>query len=99
MRYETVIDDYAFHASTCREFGQGSFIDMLNGEYAAFISFARLAKINGDTETEEEALYRAAKRGIPTLARLNYLEYIAENIPNEKTALPLQNTPLRKAKK
>ncbi|MBO5644020.1 MAG: hypothetical protein J6S90_02120, partial [Lentisphaeria bacterium] len=82
MRYETVIDDYAFHASTCREFGQGSFIDMLNGEYAAFISFARLAKINGDTETEEEALYRAAKRGIPTLARLNYLEYIAENMPN-----------------
>lgn len=82
MRYETVIDDYAFHASTCREFGQGSFIDMLNGEYAAFISFARLARVNGDRETEDDALYRAAKRGIPTLARLFYLDYIAENMPN-----------------
>ena len=82
MRYETVIDDYAFHASTCREFGGGSFIDMLNGEYAAFVSFARLARVNGDSETEKEALYRAAKRGIPTLARLFYLDYIAENMPH-----------------
>ena len=82
MRYETVIDDYAFHASTCREFGQGAFIDMLNGEYAAFISFARLARVNGDTATENDALYRAAKRGIPTIARTFYLDYIAENMPH-----------------
>ena len=82
MRYETMIDDYAFHASTCREFGGGSFIDMLNGEYAAFVSFARLARINGDKKTEADALYRAAKRGIPTISRLYFLDYIAENMPN-----------------
>lgn len=81
MRYETVLDDYAFHASTCREFGGGAFVDMLNGEYAAFVSYARLAALNGDRAQEEEGLYRAAKRGIPTLARLFFLDYIAENMP------------------
>lgn len=81
MRYETVLDDYAFHASTCREFGGGAFIDMLNGEYAAFVSYARLAALNGDRAQEDEGLYRAAKRGIPTLARLFFLDYIAENMP------------------
>lgn len=81
MRYETVLDDYAFHASTCREFGGGAFVDMLNGEYAAFVSYARLAALNGDRAQEEEGFYRAAKRGIPTLARLYFLDYIAENMP------------------
>lgn len=86
MRQNLFIDDYAFHAGSCREFGVGAWIDMLNGEYAGMLYFARLAALAGDTETEAHALYRAAKRMLPTLMRLNFKAYMAEAMPEVDTA-------------
>ena len=78
------MDDYAFHAGSCRETGVGAWIDMLNGEFAGMLAYARLAELAGDTETSDNCLYRAAKRMIPTLARL-YPEKEAEAILPELT--------------
>ncbi len=81
MRNSIVLDDYAWHASGCREFGSGAWIDMLNGEYAGFLHYAQLARNVGDRRVEDEALYRAAKRGIPTLMRLYFLDYVDRAMP------------------
>lgn len=70
LKYQTTMDDYAFHAGSCRETGVGAWIDMLNGEFAGMLAYARLAELAGDAETSADCLYRAAKRMIPTLARL-----------------------------
>lgn len=50
-------------------------IDMLNCEYAGMLKLARLAEIAGDEATHRQALYRAARRMVPTLARLSFLEF------------------------
>ncbi|MBS1371780.1 MAG: hypothetical protein HPZ91_17685 [Lentisphaeria bacterium] len=85
MRYSMVIDDYAFHASTCREFGGGAYIDMLNAEYAAMLHYAQIARTAEDAELSDELFYRAAKRGIPTLMRFRFLDYVRKAMP--KTGL------------
>ena len=87
MRSSVVLDDYAWHSSACREFGGSACIDMLNCEYAGFVYFARLARTAGDPATEDDALYRAAKRGIPTLMRLRFLDYIDRALPQ----IPLED--------
>lgn len=70
MRYQKFIDDYVFLSGSCRETGVGSWVDMLNGEYSGMLAYARLAELNGDSAEQEQALYRAAKKAVPTLARL-----------------------------
>ncbi len=75
MRYQKVIDDYAFLAGSCRETGVGAWVDMLNGEYSGMLAYARLAELNGDLAEQEQALYRAAKKAVPTLARLFFWKY------------------------
>lgn len=82
MRNALVLDDYAWHGSACREFGSGSYIDMLNGEYAGFVSLAKLARNAGDSAMEDEALYRAAKRAVPTLMRLRFPAYLERALPH-----------------
>lgn len=81
MRYSMVIDDYAFHASTCREFGAGAYVDMLNAEYATMLHYAQIARTAGDRELSDELFYRAAKRGIPTLMRFTFLDYVRRAMP------------------
>ena len=81
MRYATVLEDYAYMASTCRETGIGAWIDMLDAEFASMIAYARLAKLSGDDETADLALYHAAKRAIPTVARLFYADYARKVLP------------------
>ncbi len=76
--HQKVMDDWAYHASSCRENGSGAWIDMLNGEYSGMISHARLAAMMGDEAEEDDAIYRAAKRMVPTLIRLRYHKYIGE---------------------
>ena len=75
MRYQKYIDDYVFLAGSCRETGVGAWVDMLNGEYSGMLAYARLAELNNDTAEQEQALYRAAKKAVPTLARLFFHRY------------------------
>ena len=81
VQHQKVMDDWAYHAASCRENGTGAWIDMLNGEYAGMISHARLAMLMGDEAEADDALYRAAKRMVPTLMRLRYHKYLGE--PND----------------
>jgi len=81
MRLQLYSDDYAFHAGSCREYGVGAWIDMLNGEYAGMVSYARLAALAGDKAAEEDGLYRAAKRMLPTLMRLEFADYMTRALP------------------
>ena len=90
MRYCFRIDDYAIQTSFCRESGETSSWDMLNAEYPGMVAFARLAVIAGDRKTADEALYRAAKRAIPTVMRLHAKEYLAGVRPD----LDLSQTPV-----
>lgn len=83
VSHQKVMDDWAYHAGSCRENGAGAWIDMLNGEYAGMISHARLATMMGDEAEEDDALYRAAKRMVPTLIRLRYHKYLGE--PDDMT--------------
>lgn len=75
MRYQNYIDDYVFQSGSCRETGVGAWVDMLNGEYSGMLAYARLAELNGDTAEMEQALYRAAKKAVPTIARLRFHNY------------------------
>lgn len=75
MRHQKYIDDYVFWSGSCRETGVGAWIDMLNGEYSGMLAYARLAELNGDTAEMEQALYRAAKKAVPTVARLKFHKY------------------------
>ena len=79
MRFMLVGDDWAFHASSCRETGTGAYIDMLNCEYGAMTKFARLAQIAGDDVTYRQALYRGAKRMLPSVMRLYFTKYIKQH--------------------
>ena len=88
MRQNLYIDDYAFHSGSCREFGVGAWIDMLNCEYPGMVCFARLAALVQDKDMEEQATYRAAKKMIPTLMRLSFKEYIARSV-NEQNVQEL----------
>ncbi len=76
--HQKVMDDWAYHAASCREDGAGAWIDMLNGEYSGMVCHARLTAIVGDTKEERDALYRAAKRMVPTLARLRFHHWLGE---------------------
>ena len=78
VQHQKVMDDWAYHAGSCRENGAGAWIDMLNGEYSGMISHARLASMMGDEAEEDDAIYRAAKRMVPTLIRLRYHKYLGE---------------------
>ena len=82
MRYQMYVDDYAFNSGSCRETGVGAWIDMLNGEFGGMLAYARLAEIAGDSDESSQAIYRAAKKTIPTLARFYFASYL-ENIRPE----------------
>ena len=68
-------EDWVTMAAGCLEWGGPGCIDMLNCECAGMLKLARLAEIAGDAAVRDEALYRAARRACPTLARLRMLEY------------------------
>lgn len=76
MRYMLSMDDWAFNTSSCREYGNGSWIDMLDCEYPCLMAYARLAEIAGDQAVADQAAYRAAKRMLPTLMRLKFRDYL-----------------------
>ena len=77
--YEMCIDDWCFLASGCLEYGGPGSIDMLNSEFSCMMKLARLAEIAGDKAVRAQALYRAARRLCPTLARLKLRDYFVRN--------------------
>lgn len=77
--YHRAIDDWAYMVSGCLEWGGPGTVDMLNGECDAMMLLARLAEIAGDEDVRAEAIYRAARRMCPTLARFLTREYFAAN--------------------
>ncbi len=79
VRCNTRINDWAFNSSSCREYGIGGWMDMLNCEYPAMYYHARLAEIAGDAKGADDALYRTAKSMVPTLARLWFDSYLTAN--------------------
>lgn len=81
MRHQLFIDDYCFHAGSCREYGAGAWLDMLNAEYSGALIHARLAKLAGDEDEYAEAISRAAKKAIPTNARLFFNEWLEKIRP------------------
>ncbi len=76
MKLMFVSDDWAYMSTGCREFGAGAWIDMLNCEYPGIMAYAKLAREIGDRQEYHHALYRAARRMPPTLARLWFAEYV-----------------------
>ncbi|MBR0458105.1 MAG: hypothetical protein IJJ26_02600 [Victivallales bacterium] len=77
--YPLVLDDWGYMGSGCLEWGGACSIDMLNNEYSSLCSLARLAQIAGDEPMHLQALYRAARRIVPTLTRLNIKDYYVAN--------------------
>ena len=77
--YLLVQDDWCNLASGCVEYGGSWCIDMLNCEYSSMIKLARLAEIAGDDAMRDQALYRAARRMVPTVGRLYLHSYAAKN--------------------
>lgn len=78
-RFLLVSDDWAYMASHCRESGLSATIDMLNSEYAAMMKLARIGEILEDDALRDQALYRGARRLVPTIARMLFREYAAKN--------------------
>lgn len=78
-RLPLVSDDWAYMACHCRESGQSATIDMLNCEYPSMLKLARLAELLGDEPLRAQALYRAARRMVPTVARLSFAKYETEH--------------------
>ena len=74
-----VSDDWGYMACHCRESGLSATIDMLNCEYAAMMSLARIAEILNDDALRSQALYRAARRMVPTYTRLIFKDYAVKN--------------------
>ena len=73
--YTFALDDWLVMCAGCIEDWAVSGIDMLNTEYGTMCSLARLAEIAGDKDLETVALYMAARRAIPTLARFRLPAY------------------------
>ena len=62
-----------------RRIGLSATIDMLNSEYAAMMKLARIGEILEDDALRDQALYRGARRLVPTIARMLFREYAAKN--------------------
>lgn len=84
MRHQWFLDDYCFQAGSCREYGAGAWIDMLNAEYSGMIAYARLAQIAGDEREYAEAICRAAKKAVPTIARIYFNPWLEQLRPELK---------------
>ena len=73
--YAFVYDDWLNMSAGCIERGGSFSIDMINTEYGGMCSFARLAEICGNANAREHFLFRAARRMVPTLARLTITDW------------------------
>jgi len=79
VSYIYAIDCWTYLCSGCLEWGGPGTVDMLNSEVACMMEYARLAEIAGDEAERAQALYRAARRACPTLARFVMQDYYGDN--------------------
>ena len=77
--YAFALDDWLLMCAGCIEDWAVSGIDMLNTEYGTMCSMARLAEIAGDDDLRTVCLYRAARRAVPSIARLRLKHYFAKH--------------------
>jgi len=75
--YAFALDDWINLCAGCLEYGGPGTIDMLNAEFGGMMTLARLAEIADDGELRAQALYRAARRSCPTLARFHMRSHFA----------------------
>lgn len=73
--YLEVLNDWAYLASGCREYGMLSAVDMLNATYPGLLAYAKLARGVGDDGTYRKALYMAARAAIPAVIRWRLEDY------------------------
>lgn len=91
--YAFAFDCWLNMSAGCIERGSSYSIDMLNTEYGGMCSFARLAEICGDRDAREHFLFRAARRAVPTIARLTFPDYLkASGILADIGDTPLYST-------
>jgi len=67
--------DWAYLASGCREYGLGSFIDMLDSEMPGSIAHQRLARALGDRDGEDFFAYLGARQAVALRARMVFQPY------------------------
>ena len=79
VSYIYAIDSWAYLCSGCLEWGGPGMVDMLNSEVGCMMEYARLAQIVGDEAEYAQAIYRAARRACPTMARFVMQDYYGDN--------------------
>ena len=79
VSYIYAIDSWAYLCSGCLEWGGPGTVDMLNSEVGCMMEYARLAQIAGDEAEYAQAIYRAARRACPTMARFVMQDYYGDN--------------------
>lgn len=79
VSYVYAIDSWAYLCSGCLEWGGPGSLDMLNSEVGGMMEYARLAQIAGDEAEYAQAIYRAARRACPTMARFVMQDYYGDN--------------------
>ncbi|MDO5314428.1 MAG: hypothetical protein Q4G55_13615, partial [bacterium] len=79
VSYMYAIDCWTYLCSGCLEWGGPGTVDMLNSEVGCMMEYARLAQIAGDEAEYAQAIYRAARRACPTLARFVMQDYYGDN--------------------
>ena len=79
VSYIYAIDSWAYLCSGCLEWGGPGMVDMLNSEVGCMMEYARLAQIAGDEAEYAQAIYRAARRACPTMARFVMQDYYGDN--------------------
>ncbi|MEK6794575.1 MAG: hypothetical protein AABZ39_07345 [Spirochaetota bacterium] len=78
-RFLTAMHDWGYMASGCREWGGGSFIDMLDAEMPGAIAHARIADAIGDTRTADFWRYMSARQAMPMRTRMHFRKYAKNN--------------------
>jgi hypothetical protein len=76
--YLTLVNDWAYMASACRDWcAGGAFYDMAGLTWIGALDNAKMARVLGDEAVRKNALYVQAKAALPILIRFQARPYIA----------------------
>ncbi|MBM4038856.1 MAG: hypothetical protein FJ290_10105 [Planctomycetes bacterium] len=76
--YLTLVNDWAYMASACRDWcAGGAFYDMAGLTWVGALDNAKMARVLGDEAVRRNALYVQAKAALPILIRFQARPYIA----------------------
>jgi hypothetical protein len=74
-KYLTTFNDWSWMSATAVEWGMGNNIDMLNGEFPAWVALYHIRKRLGDQPGSDFATYMAARTSISQVARFFFGKY------------------------